>query len=47
MMNKPEQHTYDDNGDYSDIDENGHVDGKEVGNMTNGLKGMSSDQPQS
>ena len=46
MMNKPEQHTYDDNGDYSDIDENGHVDGKEVGNMINGLKGMSSDQPQ-
>ena len=23
-----------------------HVDGKEVGNMINGLKGMSSDQPQ-
>ena len=23
-----------------------HVDGQEVGNMINGLKGMSSDQPQ-
>ena len=45
-MNEPEQHTYDDVVLMMIMMKVEHVDGKEVGNMIYGLKGMSSDQPQ-